>query len=139
VFPTICDADACYTVLKHKSIVRQFEIEQRGEHMSFLGWLIFSLLVGGVLVTFWESIRNWLTTTVFDWVERHFGYTARQNLTKAFVKVDRVITGVRRRAQLFTKKRSFVFEDHVALDSLDEEAQKELLSGKVLVQEISLT
>lgn len=107
--------------------------------MSFLGWLIFSLLVGGVLVTFWESIRNWLTTTVFDWVERHFGYTARQNLTKAFVKVDRAMTGVRRRAQLFTKKRSFVFEDHVALDSLDEEAQKELLSGKVLVQEISLT
>ena len=40
---------------------------------------------------------------------------------------------------MFANKRTFVFEDHVALESLDEEAQKELLNGKVLVQEIALT
>jgi len=106
--------------------------------MSFLGWLIFSLLVGSVLVAFWDSIRNWLTTTVFDWVERNFGYAARQSLTKAFVKVDLVMTTVRRKAQMFANKRTFVFEDNVSLESLDEEAQKELLNGKVLVQEIAL-
>jgi hypothetical protein len=121
------------------AILSLYHKQARGVQMSLLGWIIFSLIVGGALVAFWDSIRNWLTTTVFDWVERNFGYAARQKVTKAFVKVDRIVTGVRRRAQMLINRRSFVFEDSVALESLDEEAQKELLKGKVLVQEISLT
>ena len=51
--------------------------QARGVQMSLLGWIIFSLIVGGALVAFWDSIRNWLTTTVFDWVERNFGYARK--------------------------------------------------------------
>lgn len=98
----------------------------------WLWWLVGGLIVAGALVVFWDQIRNWLSTTVLDWVDNRYGYNARELIQRAVVSVDKVGTTVRRIASIFfTNARGYgvTYTDSVPLSSLPEEAQYQLENG----------
>nr|WP_106782906.1 hypothetical protein [Lysinibacillus timonensis] len=72
--------------------------------LGALGWILLGAAATGILVTFWDEIRQWLNHVAADAVEKVFGYKARQAMLKAIAKVDRVMDKVRNKATVYTKK-----------------------------------
>ena len=61
-----------------------------------LGLILVAVAVGvGLLVAFWDKIREWLTGVVADFIESTFGAQGRAYFTAAVVAVDKVIIGAR--------------------------------------------
>lgn len=93
--------------------------------MSVLGWILLGLVGGAVLVYFWNKIREWLTTTVLDWIEREFGYKTRQKAYKAIVKVDKVGVKIRRTATVIIKSKPYSktidYVDYESIFNVDKE------------------
>jgi hypothetical protein len=52
--------------------------------------LVAGLVIGGILLKYWDKIKDWLNTTAADTVERHLGYRARKAIVKAVSVADRV-------------------------------------------------
>lgn len=104
-----------------------------------VGWIILGLLAVGAataIVVFWDKIKDWLNNTAANFVERHLGFNARQNMLKATAVVDRVAGRVRNITTVFTKKtayspiiekitmESFEYEGNIDNQVLDEIRQK---------------
>ena len=62
-----------------------------------------ALFGGAALVAFWDDIKDWLNNTAADLVERHFGYSARQNMYKAVAVVDRIVNKIRQKQVVYSK------------------------------------
>jgi hypothetical protein len=72
--------------------------------LAALGWVLLGGLATGVVVTFWDEIRDWLNQVAANAVEKVFGYKARQAMHRAVAKIDRVMDKIRNKATVYTKK-----------------------------------
>ncbi|MGL4875347.1 MAG: hypothetical protein ACRC30_11925 [Clostridium sp.] len=75
--------------------------------MSLIGMFVIGALIAGgtgLIVKFWESIANWLNTTVCDYIEKKFGYKGRQGLQRAVTKISKVMNKVRNTSVIYTKR-----------------------------------
>lgn len=68
------------------------------------GWALVGAVAAGVLTTFWDSIRGWLDNVAADFVEKHLGYNARQNMHRAVAVVGKVMDKVRNTSTIYSKK-----------------------------------
>ncbi|MFJ8258559.1 hypothetical protein ACIQ4Z_15030 [Peribacillus asahii] len=107
-----------------------------------IGWFILGGLAAGVLVTFWDEIKQWLNQVAADAVEKVFGYKARQTMHRAIAKIDRVMDKVRNTSTIYTKKNPldthFVKTDIIAeapVHEIDQQVLNEIQKKKTLVQE----
>lgn len=107
-----------------------------------LGWVLLGGLASGILVTFWDEIRQWLNQVAADAVEKVFGYKARQTMHRAVVKIDRVMNSVRNTSTIYTKKNpldSYIVKTDViaeaAVHEIDQKILNEIERKKTLVQE----
>jgi len=110
--------------------------------LAALGWVILGGLAAGVLVTFWDEIRQWLNQVAADAVEKMFGYNARQTMQRAIAKVDRVMDKVRNRSTIYTKKNpldtTLVKMDILGespVHEIDQQVLNEIQRKKTIVQE----
>lgn len=89
--------------------------------MSFLamaGWFLLGAVVTGILVSFWDDIKSWLNNTAADAVERALGYSAREKMHRAIVKIDRVVDKIRNKTVIYTKRHELdTFYDKTTLTS----------------------
>ena len=84
----------------------------------------------GALLYFWEDIKNWLTNSAANAVQRALGYSARQTMLKAICGVDRVVNKLRTLATIYCKKNPLDTRiDRVKLEATAPvyEADKEVL------------
>ena len=110
--------------------------------LTTLGWILVGIVVGAALVAFWDDIRHWLDTVAADWVERQFGYEARNHMHKAVAMVDRVMQTVRNRAVIYTKRyASDLYFDkttitcETGIENIEEDVRKEIAKQGMLVQQ----
>jgi hypothetical protein len=110
--------------------------------LAALGWVLLGGLAVGVMVTFWDEIRNWLNQVAADAVEKVFGYKARQTMHRAVAKIDRVMNVVRNTSTIYTKKNSldthFVKTNVIAeapVHEIDQKVLNEIQKKKTIVQE----
>lgn len=66
--------------------------------------LVGAALLVGACALFWEDIRNWLTNSAANAVQKALGYSARQTMLKAICAVDRVVNKLRTLATIYCKK-----------------------------------
>ena len=109
---------------------------------AILGWIAVGAIATGVLVTFWDEIRNWLNNVAADVVEKTFGYSARNKMQRAIVKVDRVMDKVRNRSTIYVKENKldthYLKTDIVAeadVYSVDNKVLEEIRNKKELIEE----
>lgn len=110
-----------------------------------LSWVaigLIGLLVGAALVAFWDDIKHWLDTVAADWVERQFGYGARNRMHKAVAMVNRVMQKIRNRAVIYTKryandlyfdKTTIVCE--TGIENVEEDVLQEIAKQGTLIQQ----
>lgn len=69
-----------------------------------IGWFILGAVATGILVSFWDDIRNWLNRFAANFIEKQFGYAAREKMQRAIVKIDRVMDRVRNHSTIYVKE-----------------------------------
>lgn len=91
------------------------------------------IVIGGTVVYFWD----WVRTAITNWLHR-YGY-ARSQLMNAFIKIDRVIVGIRARAQILVQisgstTQTKVTEEEINISDLPEDVRRQLrLTGQATV------
>lgn len=107
-----------------------------------LGWALVGAVATGLLVTFWDSIRSWLNNVAANAIERAFGYSARNKMQRAVVKIDRFMDKVRNRSTIYAKENRldthYIKTDIVAEAdpySVDNKVLEEIRNKKELVEE----
>ncbi len=110
--------------------------------LTTLGWILLGVVVGAALVTFWDDIKHWLDTVAADWVEKQFGYGARNRMHKAVAMVDRVMQKIRNRAIIYTKRyaNDLYFDKttitcETGIENIEEDVRREIAKQGMLVQE----
>ncbi len=84
----------------------------------------------GALLRFWEGIRDWLTNTAANAVQKALGYSARRAMLKAICGVDRVVNKLRTLATIYCKKNpldTHIDRVKVGCTAPTYEAEKEVL------------
>ena len=71
--------------------------------LTTLGCFVLGALVVGALARFWDDIKNWINNEAADAVERHLGYSARNNMQKAVAVVDRVLNLLKNKSIIYSK------------------------------------
>lgn len=113
--------------------------------MSLIGtlaWVALGMAATGVLVAFWDEIKQWLNNTAANAIEKVFGYNARNLMQRAVAKVDRIMDKVRITSTIYTKKDplSTTFEviditAETEAHTLDPKVLEEIQKKGVLTQE----
>lgn len=110
--------------------------------LTALAWVALGAAATGALVAFWDEIRNWLNNVAADIVERTFGYSARNKMQRALVKIDKVMDKVRNRSTIFVKENPldthYLKTDIIAeadVYSVDSKVLEEIRNKKELVEE----
>ena len=110
--------------------------------------VIGALFLGGAaLVRFWDDIKNWLNNVAADAVERTFGYSARQNIQKAVAVVDLLISKIRNKSIVYSKKSSTdtyfdktTITAETGIENVEEDVMRELRNnGNRLTQTYEYT
>lgn len=94
--------------------------------LAALGWMLLGGAVVGVLVKYWDEIKDWLNNVAADFVEKHLGYNARQRMQRATSKVDRIMSKIRNTSVVYTKR-----------DRLDNYMDKTTIIGEEDVYEVN--
>lgn len=93
-------------------------------------WLLVGAIAAGALAAFWDEIRNWLTNVAADIVEKAFGYSARNKMQRALVKIDRVMDKVRNKSTIFVKENrldTYYLKTEVEAEAHVSEVDKKVL------------
>lgn len=98
--------------------------------LTTLGFVALGIVATGVLVSFWDEIRKWLNNVAADFVENTFGYSARNKMQKAIVKIDKVMDKVRNRSTIFVKENRL--DTHYLKTEIVAEADAYSFDSKVL-------
>lgn len=92
-----------------------------------------ALVLGGALFHFWEDIRDWLNNVAADAVERNFGYSARQNMHKAVAVVDLLVSKIKNKSVIYSKKSptetyfdKTTITAETGIENVDEDVRREL-------------
>ena len=112
--------------------------------LAAIGWVVAGAVAAGVLVTFWDEIRNWLNNVAADFVERQFGYGAREKMHKAITTIDKMMDKVRNNSIIYTKRNKLdTYFDKTTIISeasvynIDEKVLNEIKQKGKLVQEFT--
>jgi len=88
-----------------------------------LGLVLAAVVVGaGLLVAFWDKIREWLTGVVADFIETMFGTQGRTYFTAAVVAVDKVIIGAKEAIRKVVEVRFGKLDKLYRMQEFDETA-----------------
>ena len=104
---------------------------------------MFTLMVIGALflgsaalVRFWDDIKNWLNNVAADAVERNFGYSARQNIQKAVAVVDLLVSKIRNKSIVYSKKSptdtyfdKTTITAETGIQNVEEDVKRELINN----------
>lgn len=94
-----------------------------------IGWILVGvgLLAAGAAIYFWD----WVRTEISSWLRRN-GYS-QSKLMSAFIKLDRVVVGIRARARIYVKTwnsstQTKVTEKEISFADLPEDVKRQLRS-----------
>lgn len=114
--------------------------------LATVGWIAAGVIAAGALTVFWDEIKNWLTNVAADVVERAFGYSARDKMQRALVKIDRVMDKIKNKSTIFVKENRLdtyylktEIEAEAPVSSVDTKVLEEIRKKGQLVQEYTYT
>lgn len=82
------------------------------------GFVLVGAVLTGVLLAFWNDVRDWLNNVAADTVQKYIGYNARKAMQRAVCVADRVVNKIRTRSTVFYKKdRLDTYMDKVVLEA----------------------